>query len=108
MSLVVISVYVSGYDLGDITDTTSTDADVIIPAVYAAVQPSVNLALNKPAWSATNSTWNPPSLAVDGDDETYMFFETDSTWPFLAVDLGGRVMVESVVLRVYWGECQVW
>ena len=104
----MISIYVSGCDLGDITDTTSTNADVIIPVVYAAVQPSVNLALNKPAWSANNDTMYPPSLAVDGDDWTYTRISTDSTWPFLAVDLGGRVMVEGILLRVNWGECQVW
>ena len=107
MSLLIISIYVSGYDLGDITDTTSTDADVIIPAVYAAVQPSVNLALNKPAWSADNNTMLPPSLAVDGDDWTHAYIGTDSTWPFLAVDLGGRVMVQGIRLRVGNGECQV-
>ena len=104
----MISIYVSGYDLGDITDTTSSDANVVIPAVYAAVQPSVNLALNKPAWSANNETTNPPSLAVDGDDRTATVILTYSTWPFLAVDLRGRVMVESVLLSVHWGECQVW
>ena len=104
----MISIYESGYDLGDITDTTSTDADVIIPAVYAAVQPSVNLALNKPAWSAYNNTVYPPNLAVDGNDGTPTLIYADSTWPFLAVDLGGRVMVGSVLLRVFKGECQVW
>ena len=103
----MISIYVSGCDLGDNTDTTSTNADVIIPVVYAAVQPSVNLALNKPAWSADNDTEFPPSLAVDGDDGTLTIIETDSTWPFLAVDLGGRVMVEGVLLSVHGGECQV-
>ena len=102
MSL-LISIYGSGCGLGDIPDTTSTDADIIIPAVYAAV-PSVNLALNKPGWSANN---DPPSQAVDGDEGTTTGITTFSTWPFLAVDLGGRVMVESVLLRVNWRECQV-
>ena len=94
--------------LGDITDTTFADADVIIPAVYAAIQPTLNLALNKPVWSTNNPTSDPPNLAVDGVDWTLTVVYTVSTWPFLAVDLGGRVMVGRILLRVYRGECQVW
>ena len=31
--------YVTVYDLQEITDATSIDADIIVPAMYAAVQP---------------------------------------------------------------------
>ena len=43
------------YDLQEITDATSIDADVIVPAMYAAVQPSVNLVLNK--WGILGLLW---------------------------------------------------
>ena len=96
--------YVSNYNLGDITDTKSTDANVIIPAVYAAVQPPLNLALNTPVWSAED----PPYGSVDGGDYTFSDIPTSSAWPFLAVDLGGRVIVETILSRAAYGECQVW
>ena len=31
----------------------------------------------------------------------------NAPWPFLVVDLGGRVIVENILLRVLYGECQV-
>ena len=43
----MVIIYMTVYDLQEITDATSIDADIIVPAMYAAVQPSVNLALNK-------------------------------------------------------------
>ena len=93
------------YDLRDITEATSTDA--ICPAVQATQQ-QINLALNKVAWTVNNDTKYPPSWAVDNDDETLAFIAISSAWPFLAVDLGGPVMVESVQMNFGHGECQVW
>ena len=85
----------------------STYADVIIPAVHAAIQP-VNLALRKPAWSVNNYTVWPPSSAVDGSEENGGYVFTTSAWPWLAVDLGGPLMAERIWLKVKYGECQAW
>ena len=99
MSLLMILLCVNSCDLGDITD-----ADVAISVVHA----SVNLALNKPVW-AENSNIDPPgSMAVDGDVETWAYIYTILDWPFLAVDLGGPVTVDRILLRVDRRECQVW
>ena len=80
------------------------DATVMI---IPAVEPQ-DLARNKPAWSADNNTGGPASLALDGNGATHVAIYTFSTWPWMAVDLGGRVTVEKVLLKVDHGECQVW
>ena len=98
--------YVSVYDLQHLTDI-STNADVVIPAVHATVQP-LNMALHKPAWSSTTFEAGPPRWGVDGDDGTVTAIYTTSTWSFLAVDLGGPVTVEKILMRMFRGDCQVW
>ena len=95
----MILIYVNGCDLGDITDV-----DDVIPVEHA----SVNLALNKPVWAVNSDSVPPRSLAVDGHVETWAHIYTPFDWPFLAVDLGGPVTVERILLRVNWGECHAW
>ena len=76
--------------------------NIILPTVHGA-RPQ-NLALNKPAWTATNQTLNPPGVAVDGDTSTIM--ETTSPWPFLAIDLQGWYKLERTWFNQLTGEWQ--
>ena len=76
--------------------------NIVLPTVHGARQQ--NLALNKPAWTATNQTLNPPGIAVDGDTSTLM--ETTSPWPFLAIDLQGWYKLERTWFNQLTGEWQ--
>ena len=66
-------------------------------AVLQRTQPQQGSVVN------TNYTGAPPGQALDGEGGTCTYIYTSSTWPFLAVDLGGRVMVERILLRLLYG-----
>ena len=94
------------YGLRNITLITSAYAYVILPVVYASSQE--NLALNKLAWSASNDTLAPPSLAVDGDFTRSTHITIHSSWPFLAVDLGCKFLIGNVSGRLGYREYRAW
>ena len=89
----------------DIGHIAPTNVNLIFPAAHGAR--SGNLAMNAFLWSANNHTHNPPSKAVDGDIGTLTIIYVTTSWPFLAVDLGCKYMVETVAGRLGTCECLI-
>ena len=87
--------------LWDITGNILTDSSFIFAAVHP-IQPE-NTAVNKTAWTTTSAI-SAPNLAVDGNPATFERILT-SSWPFLAVDLGGKATLLTVTLRLWNGQC---
>ena len=89
----------------------TADIQLLIYTIFAAVQAEEpqNLALQKPVWSSTNDTSYRASYAVDGNPTTHgsEYMTTFvSSWPFLAIDLGQRMTLESIALWLAGGKCQ--
>ena len=86
------------------SDLQSMSLMIDTQLIYAAdAIPPENIALNKPTWSTSNHTYYRTGFAVDGDNTDTNIAGIDpsdsgGSWLFLAVDLGARVTLGTVVL----------